>query len=681
MYQDDEFNTSESMFSTAQSLVGYVKDKKDEWENHIETTYRARWEEYDRIFRGRWSSQDKTKEDERSRMIAPATSQAVESIVCDIEEATFGQKYFDIIDDPRDPNGEDVELLKNLLTEEMYRNKVRSAVSVCLLQAAVTGTGVAEIVTQEVPRRRMGKKPMMEGAVMAHGVYTENAVSVHLRPVLTKNFYPDPTATSIEEGHGCVIEEFVGEHAVKALQESGVYLNNPVGSGGHIDSRKNPDSELPVTQDDLSRVLITKYFGLVPKSYLDMANMSDEEYEDYAAELQSEQVEEDMSLVEAIVILGNEGVLLKAESNPYMMQDRPVVAFPWDPVPGLLHGRGVVEKAYNSQKSLDAELRARQDALALTIHPMMGMDATRIPRGHKPTVKAGKTILTNGNPQDVLKPFTFGQVDQITFAQAAEMQGMVQQSTGAIDSGFAQGMGSNNKTGATSMALGSIIKRHKRTLLNFQEGFWLPTVEKMAWRYMQFDAESFPIKDFRFTPTSTLGIMAREYEVSQLIQLLQTTSDKSPLYPAIVQSIVDKMNIENREELKNVLEEAAQVSPEEQERAREMHQIDKQHKIGVTKYAHAQALESTERAGKYRAEAEAVPKELEISKLEAVTRNLQPGVQDDNAFTKRLAVSEFALKEKEQNRKDRELEANIRLRRELAATQEPTDSVTGASDE
>ena len=48
---------------------------------------------------------------------------------------------------------------------------------------------------------------------------------------------------------------------------------------------------------------------------------------------------------------------LKAEANPYMMGDRPVVAFPWDIVPGRFWGRGVCEKGYNSQKALDTELR------------------------------------------------------------------------------------------------------------------------------------------------------------------------------------------------------------------------------------------------------------------------------------------------------------------------------------
>ena len=91
--------------------------------------------------------------------------------------------------------------------------------------------------------------------------------------------------------------------------------------------------------------------------------------------------------VEAIVVIANGGTLLKAEANPYMMKDRPVVAFPWDVVPGRFWGRGVCEKGYNSQKALDTELRARIDALSLTIHPMLAVDATRLPRGAKPEVR------------------------------------------------------------------------------------------------------------------------------------------------------------------------------------------------------------------------------------------------------------------------------------------------------
>ena len=86
-----------------------------------------------------------------------------------------------------------------------------------------------------------------------------------------------------------------------------------------------------------------------------------------------------------------------------MMQDRPVVAFPWDVVPGRFWGRGVCEKGYNSQKALDTELRARIDALSLTIHPMMAIDATRLPRGAKPEIRPGKMILTSGDPREVLR--------------------------------------------------------------------------------------------------------------------------------------------------------------------------------------------------------------------------------------------------------------------------------------
>ena len=163
------------------------------------------------------------------------------------------------------------------------------------------------------------------------------------------------------------------------------------------------------------KVRLTKYFGLVPRFLLEQAQPMEEGEEVVNLFGEEGSEEDDWDLVEAIVVIANEGTLLKAEASPYMMEDRPIIAFSWDTVPGLFWGRGVCEKGYNSQKALDAEIRARIDALAITVHPMLAMDATRIPRGHKPKIAPGKMILTNGNPSEVLQPFNFGQVSQIFF--------------------------------------------------------------------------------------------------------------------------------------------------------------------------------------------------------------------------------------------------------------------------
>jgi hypothetical protein len=64
--------------------------------------------------------------------------------------------------------------------------------------------------------------------------------------------------------------------------------------------------------------------------------------------------------------------------------------------------------------------------------------------------------------------------------------------------------------------------------------------------------------------TSTLGIIAREYEVTQLVQLLQTMSPDSPMYPLLIESIVDNMNLSNREQIIEGLRQANQPNPEQQ---------------------------------------------------------------------------------------------------------------------
>lgn len=639
------FDASTDELLTEQDLASWVVDKCRQWRDHYESNYQEKHEEYYRLWRGIWSQEDVERLSERSKIISPALQQAVESNVAELEEATFGRgKWFDIKDDMNDPERADIQYLCNKLTEDFEKTRVRKSVAECLINAAVFGVGVAEVTISEEKEMAPATQPLMDGQLQAVGVTIKDRTVVKLRPVMPQNFLIDPIATSIEEALGCAIDEFVSRHQVELLQEQGVYADVYIADAGP-DTNIEPDQDLTIYSDD--KIRLTKYFGLVPRKLLEEA----EEYEDLGGE------DENSMYVEAIVVIANDGVLLKAERNPYMMNDRPVIAFPWDIVPGRFWGRGVCEKGYNSQKALDTELRARIDALGLTVHPMMAMDATRLPRGAKPEIRPGKILLTNGDPREILHPFNFGQVNQITFAQAQALQQMVQQATGAVDSAGIAGQVNGEATAAgISMSLGAIIKRHKRTLINFQQSFLIPFVEKAAWRYMQFDPESYPVSDYKFVATSSLGIIAREYEVTQLTQLLQTMPPDSPMYPILVRSIVDNMNLANREELIAAIEQAAQPNPEAQQAQMQIQQAQLAFQQAQTQVLQTQAQESSARAQKLQVEAQAVPAELELKKLDVASKNMQVGAQDDKEFERRLKIADLRLKQKDLEIKEKSVD-------------------------
>lgn len=621
-----------------QSIESWVITKCDDWRNNYESNYSDRFEEYYRLWRGIWDSADSERASERSRIISPALQQAVESNVAELEEATFGRgKWFDVSDNVGDTEPQDVQFLRNKLTEDFEDCKVRKAVAECLINAAVFGTGIGELVIEEMKEMVPASEPIMGGNLQAVGVNIQERVKVKLKPVMPQNFLIDPVATSVEEALGVAIDEFVSLHQVELLQEQGVYRDVYIGSATP-DTDLEPDRDLTIYHDD--KVRLTKYYGLVPREMLEAA--LEEDIEDLSEEV------EDSKYVEAIVVIANGGILLKAEANPYMMQDRPVIAFPWDVVPGRFWGRGVCEKGYNSQKALDTELRARIDALSLTIHPMMAIDATRLPRGSKPEIRPGKIILTSGDPREVLQPFNFGQVNSITFNQAASLQQMVQQATGAVDSAGIAGQVNGEATAAgISMSLGAIIKRHKRTLINFQQSFLLPFVKKAAYRYMQFDPENYPVADYKFNASSTLGIIAREYEVTQLVQLLQTMKQDSPLYATLVESIIDNMNLSNREDLMAAMQKAMQPNPEAQQMAMASQQSQLEFQQSQTAALTAQSQESGARAVKLAVEADIAPKELQIDLINAITRNLKEGDGEDKEFDRRLKTAQTLLKERE----------------------------------
>jgi hypothetical protein len=632
--------------SPDQKVEDWVINKVDQWRDHYSANYEEKFDEYYRLWRGIWSAEDKTRESERSRLISPALQQAVESSVAEVEEATFGRgKWFDIRDDRNDQDKRDIAYLREQLSEDFQFTKTRKAVAECILNASVFGTGVAELVLEEVKEMKPATQPIMDGAMQAVGVKIEDRVVVKLRPILPQNFLIDPVATSIDEALGVAIDEFVPKHQVEMGIQNGIYRDVDIESAD-TDTDLEADKEL--TSFDEDKVRLTKYYGLVPKHLYNDAVMETEE-DELAEELGSEEDKSDEDgYIEVVVVIANGGQLLKIEENPYMMQDRPVVAFPWDVVPGRFWGRGICEKGYNSQKALDAELRARIDALALTVHPMMAMDASRMPRGSKLEIRPGKTILTNGNPAEILQPFKFGNLDQVSFAQGAELQKMVQMATGAIDAAGIPGtINGDAAAGAVSMSMGAIIKRHKRTLINFQESFLIPMIEKTAWRYMQFDPEHYPVSDYKFVPSSSLGVIAREYEVTQLVQLLQTVGQDSPMYPMLVSAVIDNMGLANREELMAQLAQSAQPDPAAQQAAQQQQQLQLALSQAQLQLVQAQAMEAQSRAQKYTVEAQLEPQVVQAKMAAALSTNLHEGSADDKEFERRAKMTELMLKEQD----------------------------------
>jgi hypothetical protein len=638
-------------------LVSFVVEHCDRWRTYRDINFLPQWEEYERIFRGQWASEDKTRESERSRIVTPATQQAVETRHAEIIEAIFGSgEFFDIKDDLRDVNGDpmDVEFLKLQMMEDFKRDKLRKHVDQVVLLAEIYGTGIAEITTSMEKELVPATMPMPGQEQAAIGTVEKMRVSVKPMPINPKNFLWDPNGTTVEDCMGVAIEKYVSIHKVVRGIERGIYRKVNI-TPTYEDTDLEPTQEISQYQDE--KVLLLTYYGLVPREYLQKI-----EDEDIVELFPDDSAAEDyQDMVEAIIVIANDGLLLKAEESPYMMKDRPVLTYQADTVPNRLPGRGTIEKAYNMQKSIDAQVRTHLDSLALTASPMMAVDATRLPRGAKLTIMPGKAIYTNGNPNEILYPFKFGQTDGSSITTAEKFQQMLLQATGTLDSnGMVSAVGRDAAGTGMSMAVASIIKKYKRTLVNFQEDFLIPFINKAAYRFMQFDPERYPSVDMVFIPTATLGIIAREYEQAQFISLLQTLGPDTPVLPIILKGIVANSSLSNRAELMTRLDSMGQVDPEAQQKQMVQEQL-------ALQAAQAQIAVNTTQAEQNRAEATKIMIDTKLKPLE-VQAKIQQGLtanlpnQADMAsreFDKRVKVAELMLKEADIKNKSKIVELQM----------------------
>src|SRR3990167_4783876 len=90
----------ENQTQVRQRLVQWINEYTANWKDH---DIKTNWPSYMRLFRGKWSQEERTRMSERSKIITPALQQAVEAALAYEEEAIFGREgWFDIAEDAAD---------------------------------------------------------------------------------------------------------------------------------------------------------------------------------------------------------------------------------------------------------------------------------------------------------------------------------------------------------------------------------------------------------------------------------------------------------------------------------------------------------------------------------------------------------------------------------------------------
>ena len=655
-FQEDPVSESDK------ELTAFVIDHCDRWKEHRDTNYLTKWDEYERLYYGIWADEDKTRDSERSKLVSPAIRQAVENKTSEIIEATTGRgEFFELKDDAVDQQGIDIELVKKQLHEDLKKDKVDKVWSEVNRNAEVYGLGIAEIQIKSVIEYVPAMQAMPDGTAMAVGVLEQERTSVPVKSIHPRNFIFDPNADNIDDALGVAVEEYTSLFKVVKGIEDGIYRKVNIGPE-YSDSDLEPTQLDSLYQEDKVRIL--RYYGLVPREYLQQLENEEGEVADLFPE--DSDADRYADMVEAVVVIANNQYLLKAEANPYMMKDRPIVTYAPEKVPGRLIGMGTVQKGYNMQKAIDAQLRSHLDSLALTTAPMMAADATRLPRGVNYKVQPGKTLLTNGNPNEILFPFKFGSTDAGNISTAQQFETMLLQATGTLDSQAMTRAVAQGEAGGASMslAMSSIIKKNKQALMNFQDDFLIPLIKKVAVRYMQFSSDRYPASDFKFVPASTLGMVAREYEQQQFIGLLQTLGPESPVLPLVLKGIIKGSSLSNKEELAAALDQMNQPNPE----AQAMQQAQQQAQIALLQAqinelnaraaeSQADAQAAVAKAQKTLVEAQLAPEELRAKVIQSVSTNLDGTQQGE--FERRAKVAELILKERELQTKENIVEAQM----------------------
>jgi hypothetical protein len=267
------------------------------------------------------------------------------------------------------------------------------------------------------------------------------------------------------------------------------------------------------------RVSTLEFWGLVPVEYL----------QETGCELPDDVDDEDS--IEALVVLGADGIILKVCVNP--IGRRPFYVCPYKKRPHVIYGVGVAEAMRDSQKMVNSSARMIIDNKALSGNGMVAINLDRVNTKRTKNLKVypGKTWYTKGNfkPRDVIDSVSFADITNglrelmdmfIRFSD--EETGLPKYTEGTQDTFL-------NKTATGMSMLMTQANINLKAVMRNIDDYW---IEPMTEAFYEWFRDIQPEKGVASVPvkvkaTGCDSMMAKEIKVENLFKFIQATSSPS----------------------------------------------------------------------------------------------------------------------------------------------------------
>lgn len=405
--------------------------------------------------------------------------------------------------------------MEKLIHDQIDESKGSSEIRNALLESSLLGTGIVK-----GPFNFNKKLHKWENNENGERTYNPLEVRVpRIEFVSCWDFYPDPSATSIEECEFVIHRHKMNKSQLRQLRNMPYFDEDAIRAAlqeGPNYEEKDFESQL---KDDARadeyevNFEVLEYWGIMDA--------------EYAREVGIELADDIDDLDEVQInawVCGNQ--LLRAVVNPFTPYRLPYHAFPYERNPYNFFGIGVAENMDDSQQIMNGHARMAVDNLAMAGSLVFDVDESALVGGQSMEIYPGKIFRRQaGMPGQAIHGLKFPNTAPENMMMFDKFRQLADEQTGIPSYSHGQtGVQSMTRTASgMSMLLGASSLNIKTVVKNLDDFLLRPLGEAFFQWNMQFFEGGLDVKgDLEVKATGTNSLMQKEVRSQRLTMFLQT---------------------------------------------------------------------------------------------------------------------------------------------------------------